>query len=103
MCLEATLRRSGGHVIQVVHPASPRQGVSQVSYLPRNWLTFSFLPVPIHVPYALLLLHLPDAQDMLGRWSVIPVLAVGLCLWTKWKTRQDECRLEQIKLEKVSA
>lgn len=49
----------------------------------------------------MLLLHLPNAQDMLGRWSVIPVLAVGLCLWTKWKTRQDECRLEQIKLEEV--
>ena len=49
----------------------------------------------------LLLLHLSNAQDMLGRWSLIPVLAVGLCLWTKWKTRQDECRLEQSKLEEV--
>lgn len=62
-----------------------------------------FLRPSLLPPYTtmLLLLHLPNAQDMLGRWSVIPVLAVGLCLWTKWKTRQDECRLEQSKLEEV--
>lgn len=45
------------------------------------------------------LLHL---QDFLGRWSVIPVLAVAACLWNKWRARQLEGKLEQCKLEEVS-
>lgn len=50
----------------------------------------------------LYLLHLSVLQDMLGRWSLIPVLAVGLCLWTKWRTQHGESKLEKDKLDKVS-
>lgn len=38
---------------------------------------------------------------MLGRWSIIPVLAISLCLWTKWKTQQEEVRAQRDKLEEV--
>ncbi|CAM9479738.1 unnamed protein product [Ectocarpus fasciculatus] len=40
-------------------------------------------------------------KDFLGRWSVIPVLAVAACLWNKWRARQLEGKLEQCKLEEV--
>lgn len=40
-------------------------------------------------------------QDLLGRWSVLPVLAVACCVWNKWKATQLEGKLEQAKLEEV--
>lgn len=51
--------------------------------------------------YALVVVA-PMIQDFLGRWSVIPVLAVAACLWNKWRARQLEGKLEQCKLEEVS-
>lgn len=44
---------------------------------------------------------LMDQQDMLGGWSLIPVLAVGLCLWSKWKSQKEEVKAEKEKLEEV--
>lgn len=43
-----------------------------------------------------------SAQDLLGRWSVLPVLAVACCVWNRWKANQLEGKLEQAKLEEVS-
>lgn len=40
-------------------------------------------------------------QDLLGRWSVLPILAVACCVWNKWKANQLEGKLEQAKLEEV--
>ncbi|CAM9395227.1 unnamed protein product [Sphacelaria rigidula] len=40
-------------------------------------------------------------KDLLGRWSIIPVLAVGVCVWSKWKTRQEELKSEREKLEEM--
>lgn len=40
-------------------------------------------------------------QDMLGRWSLIPILAVAFCVLTKWKSRQQEIKAERDKLQKV--
>ena len=47
-----------------------------------------------------MMLHFFREQDVLGRWSFIPVLAIGLCVWTRWITRQ-EGKVEQDKLEEV--
>lgn len=58
--------------------------------------------VSVCVLAALLLVALARVQDMLGRWSLIPVMAVGLCLWTKWRTRQCESKIEKDKLDQVS-
>lgn len=40
-------------------------------------------------------------KDILGRWSVLPVLAVAACVWNKWRASQLEGKLEQAKLEEV--
>eukprot|EP00752_Nemacystus_decipiens_P006428 g5790.t1 len=40
-------------------------------------------------------------KDLLGRWSVLPVLAVACCVWNKWRATQIEGKLEQAKLEEV--
>lgn len=50
----------------------------------------------------LLLLHgCSTLKDILGRWSVLPVLAVAACIWNKWRASQLEGKLEQAKLEEV--
>eukprot|EP00903_Cladosiphon_okamuranus_P012575 g11772.t1 len=40
-------------------------------------------------------------KELLGRWSVLPVLAVACCVWNKWRANQLEGKLEQAKLEEV--
>lgn len=55
-----------------------------------------------HLPTSMsLLLHFWLQQDLLGRWSVLPVIAVGLCVWTKWNTWRCEGKQERGQLEEV--